>query len=77
LEALVISGYVRGLSTRDMEAALAEALGPEAALSKSTVSRICEAIKVELDTWRSARPLRDTRRRTPRSSGLLLLAPGP
>jgi Transposase, Mutator family len=29
LEALVIAGYVRGLSTRDVEAALAEALGPE------------------------------------------------
>jgi transposase-like protein len=34
LEALVISGFVRGLSVRDVEAALAEALGPEAALSK-------------------------------------------
>jgi Transposase, Mutator family len=53
LEALVIAGYVRGLSTRDVEAALAEALGPEAALSKSTVSRICEAIKDEFDTWRT------------------------
>jgi putative transposase len=37
LEALVISGFVRGLSVRDVEASLAEALGPEAALSKSTV----------------------------------------
>jgi transposase-like protein len=53
LEALVISGYVRGLSTRDVEAALAEALGPEAALSRSTVSRVCEAIKDEFDTWRT------------------------
>jgi putative transposase len=35
LEALVISGFVRGLSVRDVEAALGEALGPEAALSKS------------------------------------------
>jgi putative transposase len=51
LEALVISGFVRGLSVRDVEAALAEALGPEAALSKSTVSRICEAIKDEFDAW--------------------------
>jgi hypothetical protein len=49
LEALVLSGFVRGLSVRDVEAALAEALGPEAALSKSTVSRICEAIKTEFD----------------------------
>jgi putative transposase len=53
LEALVISGYVRGLSTRDVEAALAEALGPEAALSRSTVSRVCEAIKDEFDAWRT------------------------
>jgi putative transposase len=53
LEALVISGYVRGLSTRDVEAALAEALGPEAALSRSTVSRVCEAIKDEFDIWRT------------------------
>jgi len=53
LEALVIAGYVRGLSTRDVEAALAEALGPEAALSRSTVSRVCEAIKEEFDTWRT------------------------
>jgi putative transposase len=52
LEALVISGFVRGLSVRDVEAALAEALGPEAALSKSTVSRICQAIKDEFDAWR-------------------------
>ncbi len=30
LESLVISGWVRGLSDRDIEAALREALGPEA-----------------------------------------------
>lgn len=53
LEALIIAGFVRGLSVRDVEAALAEALGPEATVSKSTVSRICEAIKTEFDTWRS------------------------
>jgi transposase-like protein len=52
LEALVLSGFVRGLSVRDVEAALAEALGPEAALSKSTVSRICEVIKTEFDAWK-------------------------
>ena len=51
LESLVIAGFVRGLSVRDVEAALADALGPEATLSKSTVSRICEAIKVEFDAW--------------------------
>ena len=52
LEALVLSGFVRGLSVRDVEATLAEALGPEAALSKSTVSRICEVIKTEFDAWK-------------------------
>jgi transposase-like protein len=52
LESLVIAGFVRGLSVRDVEAALAEALGPEATLSKSTVSRVCEAIKEEFDSWR-------------------------
>ena len=58
LESLVIAGFVRGLSVRDVEAALAEALGSEAALSKSTVSRVCEAIKCELDAWKH-RPLGD------------------
>ncbi len=53
LESLVIASFVRGLSVRDVEAALAEALGSEAALSKSTVSRICEAIKLEFETWRT------------------------
>jgi putative transposase len=53
LEALVLSGFVRGLSVRDVEAALAEALGPEAALGKSTVSRVCEAIKTEFDAWKT------------------------
>lgn len=41
LEALVISGWVRGLSMRDIEAGQSEMLGPDAALSKSTVSAIC------------------------------------
>jgi transposase-like protein len=52
LESLVIAGFVRGLSVRDVEATLADALGAEAALSKSTVSRVCEAIKDEFDRWR-------------------------
>jgi transposase-like protein len=51
LESLVIAGYVRGLSDRDVQATLADALGAEAALSKSTVSRVCEAIRTEFDTW--------------------------
>jgi transposase-like protein len=53
LESLVISGWVRGLSDRDVEATLAEVLGPEAALSKSTVSRICQRIRDEFTAWRS------------------------
>ena len=52
LESLVVSGWVRGLSDRDIEAALAEALGDEATVSKSTVSRICEQIKHEFAAWR-------------------------
>jgi putative transposase len=58
LESLVIAGFVRGLSVRDVEASLADALGAEAALSKSTVSRVCEVIKDEFDTWK-ARDLSD------------------
>jgi putative transposase len=53
LESLVIAGFVRGLSVRDVEASLIDALGPESTVSKSTVSRICEAIKEEFDTWRT------------------------
>jgi putative transposase len=52
LESLVIAGYVRGLSDRDVEASLADALGPEATLSRSTVSRVCDVIKVEFDAWK-------------------------
>ena len=55
LETLVIAGFVRGLSVRDVEASLADALGPQAALSKSTVSRVCQAIRKEFDTWRNRR----------------------
>jgi transposase-like protein len=47
LEALVVSAWVRGLSDRDIEAALREVLGDEAALSRSTVSRICQQVKDE------------------------------
>ncbi len=55
LETLVIAGFVRGLSVRDVEAAQADALRPQAALSKSTVSRVCQAIRDEFDTWRTRR----------------------
>ena len=33
----------------DVEATLADALGPQATVSKSTVSRVCQAIKTEFD----------------------------
>jgi putative transposase len=55
LEALVIAGFVRGLSVRDVENTLADALGAEAALSKSTVSAVCQAIRAELDAWATRR----------------------
>jgi hypothetical protein len=51
LETLVIASFVRGLSVRDVEAALAEALGDQAAISKSTVSAICGQIKDEYEKW--------------------------
>jgi transposase-like protein len=53
LESLVIAGFVRGLSVRDVEASLADALGPEATISKSTVSRVCEQVKEEFDAWKT------------------------
>ena len=52
LEALVISAWVRGLSESGIEALLSVALGPEAALSKSTASRICTRLRDEFDTFR-------------------------
>src|SRR5215831_11245955 len=51
LECLVIASFVRGLSVRDVEAALAEALGDQAAISKSTVSAICQQLKDEYEAW--------------------------
>jgi putative transposase len=56
LESLVIAGFVRGLSVRDVENTLADALGAEAALSKSTVSRVCQTIGEQFEAWRN-RPL--------------------
>ena len=55
LESLVIASFVRGLSVRDVEAALAEALGDQAAVSKSTVSAICQAIREEYGRWAARR----------------------
>src|SRR5690348_14376981 len=51
LETLVIASFVRGLSVRDVEATLADALGDQAAISKSTVSAICQQIKDEYQAW--------------------------
>ena len=51
LESLVIAGFVRGLSTRDVEATLVEALGEASAVSKSTVSRVCEDIATQFEAW--------------------------
>ncbi len=53
LEALVISAWVRGLSDRDVEALLAEALGPEAALSKWIASPIGARLRDEFEAFRS------------------------
>ncbi len=51
LESLVIASFVRGLSVRDLEAALTEALDDQAAVSKSTVSSVCQAIKDDRGCW--------------------------
>src|SRR5512135_1400067 len=51
LEPLVIASFIRGLSVRDVEATLADALGDQAAISKSTVSAICQQIKNEYEAW--------------------------
>ena len=56
LESLVIASFIRGLSVRDVEAALAEALGDQAAISTSTVSVICGQIKDEYQAWAGAAP---------------------
>src|SRR5262249_5341194 len=50
LEALVIVSFLRGLSVRDVEAALAEAFeGP--GVSESTVSRICADTRERYRAW--------------------------
>src|SRR5450755_2589049 len=50
LESLVISGFLRGLCTRDVEAALEEVF-EEPIASKSTVSRICEETRERYRQW--------------------------
>src|SRR5207253_5542187 len=54
-ESLVIASFVRGLSVRDVEATLADALGDQAAISKSTVSAVCGQIKEEYQAWAARR----------------------
>ncbi len=49
LESLVITSCVRGLSVRDVETGLAETLGDQATVSKSTASSFCQQIKQEYD----------------------------
>ncbi len=50
LEALVVCSFLRGLSVRDVEAALEEAFdGP--VVSKSTVSRICAETRARYRAW--------------------------
>ena len=56
LESLVIASFVRGLSVRDVEAALAKAPGDQAAISRSTVSPIRGQIKDEYQTRARRRP---------------------
>jgi len=55
LEALVIAGFVRDLSVRDVKATLVEALGEAAAVSKSTVARVREDIATQFEQWRRRR----------------------
>lgn len=50
LEALVICSFLRGLSVRDVEAALEECFG-ERVVSKSTVSRVCKDTAERYRAW--------------------------
>lgn len=51
LEALVIASFVRGLSVRDVEDTLVEALGEQASVSKSAASRICSQLQDQFEAW--------------------------
>src|SRR3954447_14041553 len=50
LEALIIVGFLRGLSVRDVQALLEEALG-EQVVGKSTVARICQDTRERYAAW--------------------------
>jgi putative transposase len=56
LESLVIASFVRALPVGDAEAAPAEALGDQAAISTSTVSCICGQVKDQYQGWAERRP---------------------
>ena len=58
LYAVVIEAYVHGVSTRKVDD-LVQALGVDAGISKSEVSRICAAMDEELEAFRT-RSLSDT-----------------
>ena len=50
LESLVISGFLRGLSVRDVEAALEETFD-EPIIGKSTVARVCQDTRERYRRW--------------------------
>lgn len=50
LEALIILGFLRGLSVRDVESLLEEALG-EQIVGKSTVARVCQDTRERYAAW--------------------------
>src|SRR3954452_18174971 len=50
LEALIVVGFLRGLSVRDVEALLAEAFG-EQIVGKSTVARVCQDTRERYRAW--------------------------
>ena len=54
LWAVIMTAYVTGTSTRKVDD-LVRALGVDSGISKSTVSRICAEIDVEVDAFRSRR----------------------
>ena len=51
----MIASFVRGLPVRDVEATLADALGDQAAISKSTVLSVCQQIKDQYEAWAATR----------------------
>lgn len=47
----MIASFVRGLSVRDVQATLVQALGEDATVSKSAVSGVCAELKTQFETW--------------------------